>query len=416
MKKILILLLLIPFISKAQVPVEKYIPHAFYQTVSYPNLSASLPLKLNAAKQVTAAKILIGEVDTTVGVGIIGWPRMAKLRDSLAALITGGGGTPGGSSGNIQWNSSGSFAGFGTTNGTYLNIPGGVAASSTRNYPTGVSMGISVSGGEGYLDAYNGPGTGYVGMNINANPLKIFFNLSEVARFNANGLGIGLASASPWLHIAAGGVTRAPIMLTSGTDLSSAAAGAFEFDGTRLAFSPSTTRRRVLLINDVASSGGQIPIANVSGDYTVGNITSPNSTITVTHVNPNITVDIPTTVLQSAEYTPTMTDGANVTGVTILAAHYYRDKDFIIVYGLANAPCAVTATLSVFEVELPVASAMTSSVQLNGTGSVVPSPIITTINPAFCIGNPTTDQAIVRFYSTGTGDNNVSFNFSYKIR
>jgi hypothetical protein len=107
MKKILFILFLIPVLSKGQNPVEKFIPHAFYQTVSFPNLTASLPMKLNASKQVVAAKILIGEADTTVGVGIIGWPRLAKIRDSLAALP----GAPAGSDTHVQFNDGGALGG-----------------------------------------------------------------------------------------------------------------------------------------------------------------------------------------------------------------------------------------------------------------------------------------------------------------
>lgn len=77
---------------------------------------------------------------------------------------------------------------------------------------------------------------------------------------------------------AAGTTTVAPINLTSGVDKTTPAAGNLEFNGTRLAFSPSTTRKRVTLTNDVAPSNGQIPIGNTT-DYTVANITGSNGVI-----------------------------------------------------------------------------------------------------------------------------------------
>jgi hypothetical protein len=95
MKRLLFILFLIPVIAGAQGggrPLDMPFNYRFAGDVYHSALTASLPLKLDAAKKVTAAKILIGESDTTVGVGLIGWPRYLKLRDSLGALITGSGG------------------------------------------------------------------------------------------------------------------------------------------------------------------------------------------------------------------------------------------------------------------------------------------------------------------------------------
>jgi len=60
-------------------------------------------------------------------------------------------------------------------------------------------------------------------------------------------VGIGLNSPTAALHIKAGTATAstAPLKFTSGTNLTTAEAGAMEFNGTNLFFSPSTTRHTV---------------------------------------------------------------------------------------------------------------------------------------------------------------------------
>jgi hypothetical protein len=69
-----------------------------------------------------------------------------------------------------------------------------------------------------------------------------------LAGFAASGnMGIGIDPPTARLHIAAGTATAstAPLKFTSGTNLTTAEAGAMEFNGTNLFFSPSTTRHTV---------------------------------------------------------------------------------------------------------------------------------------------------------------------------
>ncbi len=60
-------------------------------------------------------------------------------------------------------------------------------------------------------------------------------------------VGIGILSPSAALHLLAGtaSASTAPLKFTSGTNLTTAEAGAMEFNGTNLFFSPSTTRHTV---------------------------------------------------------------------------------------------------------------------------------------------------------------------------
>jgi len=74
--------------------------------------------------------------------------------------------------------------------------------------------------------------------------------ISAIFRFiiKANGnVGIGQSTPTAVLHLKAGTATAstAPLKFTSGTNLTTAEAGAMEFNGTNLFFSPSTTRHTV---------------------------------------------------------------------------------------------------------------------------------------------------------------------------
>ena len=84
---------------------------------------------------------------------------------------------------------------------------------------------------------------------------------SQTLRINAEthisgNVGIGTASPTAKLHLKAGTATAgtAPIKLTSGTNLTTPEAGAFEFDGTDLFFTPNTTRETVAFMSDITGS------------------------------------------------------------------------------------------------------------------------------------------------------------------
>lgn len=91
-----------------------------------------------------------------------------------------------------------------------------------------------------------------------------------------------------FVHIGAGTSALAPLGLTSGTDLTTPVAGKFEYNGSRLAFSPSTTRKRIPLSNDAAPTNGQILIGNGT-DYTVASLTA-GSNVTITPGSGTITI------------------------------------------------------------------------------------------------------------------------------
>ena len=89
---------------------------------------------------------------------------------------------------------------------------------------------------------FNGNGDVFFSTNFTSDFRYDFYVESD----NGN-VGIGTASPTARLHLAAGtaSASSAPLKFTSGTNLTTAEAGAMEFNGTNLFFSPSTTRHTV---------------------------------------------------------------------------------------------------------------------------------------------------------------------------
>ena len=67
---------------------------------------------------------------------------------------------------------------------------------------------------------------------------------------SAGNVGIGTPIPTAALHLKAGeaAANTAPLKLTSGTNLTTAEEGAFEYDGTNLYFTTSTGRKTVTLV------------------------------------------------------------------------------------------------------------------------------------------------------------------------
>ena len=137
-------------------------------------------------------------------------------------------------------------------NGTSLsptNIPSGVTIFqfSGRGYgSTGYSLTSRVafifSADEDFTDTNQGTRISFWTTNNGTT------TQSEKMRItNAGSVGIGTTSPTGVLHLKAGtaSASSAPLKFTSGKNLTTAEAGAMEFNGTNLFFSPSTTRHTV---------------------------------------------------------------------------------------------------------------------------------------------------------------------------
>lgn len=155
--------------------------------------------------------------------------------------------------------------------------------------------------------------------------------LNEIFRATANGrIGIGAVSnPGARVQIAAGFASAggAPLMYTAGTNLTTAVAGAEEYDGTSRFFSPSTTRLRYVLTDNSIPANGQLAIGN-GVNYTNATITG-SSSVGVTNAAGSITLAVPTTFASSATYSPSTTLTTNAASATVNAASYSRQGSII---------------------------------------------------------------------------------------
>lgn len=92
--------------------------------------------------------------------------------------------------------------------------------------------------------------------------------ISSAGKFSWNG-----GTATAFVHLPAGTATAgtAPLKLTSGTNMTTPEAGAFEYNGTSLFFTPVSTRLRTVLTDNTLPSAGQIPIGDGT-NYNVGSL------------------------------------------------------------------------------------------------------------------------------------------------
>lgn len=88
----------------------------------------------------------------------------------------------------------------------------------------------------------------------------------------------------------AAAANSAPIKFGAGTVQTTPEAGTVEFDGTNFYMSPSTTRKRIPLINNAAATNGFIPIGNGT-DYTTAAIAAGSSSLTVTNGAGSISIN-----------------------------------------------------------------------------------------------------------------------------
>ena len=127
----------------------------------------------------------------------------------------------------------------------------------------------STFGGNGSSVFASNAGVGLIVSSISGDILRGYQNTAQVFTVkNSGNVGIGITLPTAVLHLKAGTATAdtAPLKLTSGTNLTTAAAGAVEYDGTQLYFSPSTTRNTLAQVSGgTALATGSIPFATTSG-------------------------------------------------------------------------------------------------------------------------------------------------------
>lgn len=98
--------------------------------------------------------------------------------------------------------------------------------------------------------------------------LKMFSGSAERIRVDSSGrVGIGESAPSAKLHLSAGTTTVAPLKLSTGTNLTTPAAGSFEFDGNNLYFTPASTRKSIAYLDSSITGTA----ANISGTLAIAN-------------------------------------------------------------------------------------------------------------------------------------------------
>ena len=161
--------------------------------------------------------------------------------------------------------------------------------------------------------------------------------------------------------------------------------------------------------------GGSKFTVDANGNITkINNVTtsfpsSQGSANTVLTNNGSGTLTWSGSVASSGEYTPTETDITNVASSTSNLATYIRVGDYVHVSGSISITATSASTLTEIEITLPVASALSSSFELNGTAG-------TDTVFGYVYGNSTSDKAKIAFVSPATGSpGDVRYTFSYKI-
>lgn len=176
---------------------------------------------------------------------------------SGSAVTYGGGGGAGGLNGRTTNGTGG--AGGGGNGGLNTN---GVAATANTGSGGGGS-GNGTSAGQGY--AGGAGGSGIVIIRYLTSPSQAITLVGDAA----GRVAVSHTSPTAFLHLpsSSGAGNFAPLKFTSGTNLTTAEAGAVEYDGTRLYYTTSTPTRITLLGHNLGLSGGSTLIGgSASGE------------------------------------------------------------------------------------------------------------------------------------------------------
>lgn len=119
----------------------------------------------------------------------------------------------------------------------------------------------------------------------------------------------------------------------------------------------------------------------------------------------------PQTRLEAGVYTPTITNGANVTSSSTAACQYLRVGDTVTVSGIVSIDPIIDNTITNFELSLPFAATLSSEGELAGTMASV----TTTVDYGPVFGNSTSHEAQFAWVTQNTGAHAIAFHFTYRI-
>lgn len=212
---------------------------------------------------------------------------------------------------------------------------------------------------------------------------------------SADAIGINQATPTASLHIGAGTATAGtgPLKFTSGTNLTTAEAGVMEYNGANFFLSPTNSNRRQIVLSDVATpANGQIPIGNGT-DFTIANITSPNSTISVTNGAGTLGLDIPTTLITSGVYTPTSSSVSGGTVLTIEQFMYSRTGNTVTFSGYVSVDPTAAGVAMDFNLTIPIASNFATEFDAAGVANAA----LSDFSNGQVYADATNDRITVRF-------------------
>lgn len=248
------------------------------------------------------------------------------------------------------------------------------------------------------------------GMNLNTDATPDFYIYDQVnaaAKFYT-------PSSTGDLFLGANALTGTGVtILNNGnTGIGSTAPGKFSV-GSSNDFTVNSSGK-ISEYGNAAPTDGKILIGHTAnGTFESGNITSSGSTITVTNNAGGVNIDIPTTLITSGTYTPTLTNTAGITSSTANTIQYDRVGNSVHVYGnLTVTPSGVTDV--VLGVDFPIASNIAQTYNGGGTGSVkVSGAAHTSVSIEM---DATNDRATFTFFAPSSGSPLVlTFEFSYRI-
>ena len=117
-------------------------------------------------------------------------------------------------------------------------------------------------------------------------------------------------------------------------------------------------------------------------------------------------------LLGSGTYAPTISATTNVASSVALQHSWLRVGNVVTVSGTCSITPTAGATLTQYNLTLPVTSNIAATNELSGGGGVV---VGTAANAAMCVGDVANDACTIQFVSIGTGAQFPRVTFTYLV-
>lgn len=215
-----------------------------------------------------------------------------------------------------------------------------------------------------------------------------------------------------YIDIAAGTSTIAPIKMTSATPITTPVAGCQEFqtDDFFATITTGAARKAFVLDDGTRLTSGRVPFATTNGRLVDdADMTFATDTLTVTKIIVGGGASIAS--LNFNNYTPTLTNVANLTASTPYACSWFRVGNMVTVSGKADVDPTLTATATQLGISLPVASNFAA--QEDCAGTAFASGIAS--QGAAIRADAANDRAEMVWISTDVTNQPMYFIFTYEI-